>query len=80
MKAARKILSMAAAVVVLSFVTFLAFAILPGDAAQARLGTDATPEQVEALREEMGLNDNVLVRYGRWVKGDPVPLPGFGPF
>ena len=69
MKAARKILSMAAAVVVLSFVTFLAFAILPGDAAQARLGTDATPEQVEALREEMGLNDNVLVRYGRWVNG-----------
>ena len=46
MKAARKILSMAAAVVVLSFATFMAFAILPGDAAQTKLGTEATPEQV----------------------------------
>ena len=69
MRAARKILSMAAAVVVLSFVTFLAFAVLPGDAAQTKLGVDATPEQVEALREEMGLNDNVFVRYGRWIGG-----------
>lgn len=69
MKAARKILSMAAAVVVLSFATFMAFAILPGDAAQTKLGTEATPEQVEALREEMGLNDNVFVRYGRWIGG-----------
>lgn len=69
MKAVKKILSMLAAVLVLSFFTFLAFAILPGDAAQIKLGTNATPEQVEALREEMGLNDAFLVRYGRWIKG-----------
>lgn len=69
MKAVKKILSMSAAVLVLSFFTFLAFAILPGDAAQIKLGTNATPEQVEALREEMGLNDAFLVRYGRWIKG-----------
>ena len=30
------------------------------------LGTEATPAKLEALREEMGLNDPVLVQYGRW--------------
>lgn len=69
MKAVKKVLSMLAAVLVLSFVTFLAFSILPGDAAQIKLGTNATPEQIEALREEMGLNDAFFVRYGRWIKG-----------
>ena len=69
MRAVKKIVSMFAAVVALSFITFLAFSVLPGDAAEAKLGTNATPEQIEALREEMGLNDNVLVRYGRWIGG-----------
>lgn len=69
MKAGKKIISMIAAVWVLSFITFLAFSVLPGDAAEVRLGTNATPEQVEELREEMGLNDNIVVRYGRWIGG-----------
>ena len=33
------------------------------------LGTQATPERAEALREELGLNDPVLVQYGRWAAG-----------
>lgn len=53
---------------IISFLSFLAFQIIPGDAALSRLGTDATPEQVEALREEMGLNAPMLVRYGNWLK------------
>ncbi len=69
MRALKKIIPMFAAVLVLSFLTFLAFQILPGDAAVAKLGTNATPEAVEALREELGLNDPVLVRYGRWLAG-----------
>lgn len=69
MKAVKKGLSMLAAILVLSFVTFLAFEILPGDAAVTKLGTNATPEQIEALREEMGLNDPFIVRYGRWMGG-----------
>lgn len=69
MQTLRKILLMCAAVLVLSFFTFLAFQVLPGDAAVAKLGTNATPEAIEALREELGLNDPVLVRYGRWLAG-----------
>ena len=39
----------------------------PGDPAVAKLGVDATAEQIEELREEMGLNDPFPVRYGRFV-------------
>ena len=55
--------------VFLSFFVFLAFSVLPGDSAVTKLGTNATPEQISALREEMGLNDSVFVRYGRFLKG-----------
>lgn len=58
-------------------VTFFVFAIMsfsPGDPAQMRLGEQAPEEAVEALREEMGLNDHFLVQYGRFlvnaVQGD----------
>ena len=50
--------------------TFIVFSVMdmtPGDPAVAKLGVDATAEQIEELREEMGLNDPFLVRYGRFV-------------
>jgi ABC-type dipeptide/oligopeptide/nickel transport system permease component len=53
----------------ISFLTFTAFAVIPGDAAQNRLDKDASAEQVEQLREEMGLDDPLPVRYGRWIAG-----------
>lgn len=57
-----------------SFLVFLAFQLIPGDPAVSRLGTTATPEKVEALREEMGLNRPILIQYFDWlisfVKGD----------
>ncbi|MFT5784768.1 MAG: peptide/nickel transport system permease protein [Ascidiaceihabitans sp.] len=43
--------------------------VLPGDAAQAQLGQTATPENLENLREEMGLNRPALTRYTEWVGG-----------
>lgn len=71
---AKKLTGLAATLLVVSFLVFAAFAIIPGDPATAKLGTEATPESVEALREEMGLNDPLTVRYGRWaadfVRGD----------
>ena len=58
-----------------SAVVFTISGLLPGDAAQEVLGQSATPEQVEALREEMGLNQPGPIRYVRWlgdiVTGDP---------
>ena len=46
---------------------FVAFDLIPGDAATAKLGTNATPESIEALREELGLNKPLLVRYFAWL-------------
>lgn len=57
-----------------SFLVFAAFAVIPGDPALSKLGTDATPSQLAALREEMGLNRPLLARFADWavsfVQGD----------
>ena len=53
---------------IVSFLSFMAFSVIPGDAAKSKLGTEATKEQVEALQHEMGLDKPVLVRYGLWLK------------
>ena len=65
----KKLISMAATLLVVSFLVFLAFAVIPGDPATSKLGTEATPARVEALREEMGLNRPLPVRYASWLAG-----------
>ena len=50
-------------------IAFILNELTPGDAATALAGSEATEEQVEAIREELGLNAPVLVRYGRYVWG-----------
>lgn len=57
-----------------SFITFMAFGVIPGDSVISSLGTQATPEAIKALRDELGLNENVFLRYIHWLintlKGD----------
>ena len=55
--------------VIISFLAFLAFQIIPGDPTTKILGTDYTPERATALREELGLNGGIIERYLRWLKG-----------
>jgi peptide/nickel transport system permease protein len=55
--------------VFISFVTFIADEIAPGDAATIRAGEKATPEAVERIREEMGLNRPWPIRYAEYVGG-----------
>lgn len=64
---AKKLATMLLTMVLVSFLTFVAFSLLSGDAATRLLGTEATPEKLEALREELGLNAPLAVRYGRWL-------------
>lgn len=54
-------------IVVTCTLIFLATQVLPGDAAQIELGTQATPETLAALREQMGLNQPVIVQYVTWL-------------
>ena len=55
--------------IMISLLAFLAFQIIPGDPTTKILGTEYTPERAEALREQLGLNGNIFVRYFRWLKG-----------
>ncbi len=55
---------------VLIGVTLLVFLILqlaPGDPAKVILGEQATPEQIQELRDSLGLNDPVLVQYANYI-------------
>lgn len=49
------------------FIIFFIMDFTPGDPAIMILGEGAKPEEYAALREEMGLNDNLLVRYARYI-------------
>ena len=57
------------ALLLISIVVFLAFTVLPADASIAKLGQNATPERIAALRAEMGLDQPVLVQYYNWISG-----------
>jgi len=53
-------------------VTFLGFTVLnllPGDAAQALLGADATPQEVAALSRQLHLDQPFFTRYWTWLTG-----------
>ena len=59
---------------IVSVLVFAGTEILPGDIAQAVLGQQATPEAVQAIRDELGLDQPAAVRYVSWlwdfVRGD----------
>ena len=65
----KKILSAFITLLAVSLLVFLAFAIIPGDPAISRLGTNATPAAIEAMRAKMGLDKPVMVRYFLWLAG-----------
>ena len=57
-----------------SFLVFIFIRLIPGDPAAIMLGDQATPEAIEELRAEMGLEDSLLHQYARWlstiIRGD----------
>jgi peptide/nickel transport system permease protein len=67
--AARRAVYLVPVLLAVTLLTFLIASLLPGDLAYAILGDQATPETVEALRHDMGLDQPVLWRYLRWLAG-----------
>ena len=65
----KKILTLIMTLFLVSVAAFLAFQIIPGDVVTSILGTEATPEREEQLREELGLNKPPVVRYFSWAGG-----------
>lgn len=66
---ARRLLLGLVTLILVSIVVFAATQYLPGDAAQAVLGRSATPERLEALRQQLNLDDAAPVQYWRWLTG-----------
>ena len=59
-----------AAIPVMGFVALFVFLLLrltPGDPAAIIAGDTATPAQLEAIRESLGLNEPVLVQFFAWI-------------
>lgn len=63
----RRILAILPVLLAVSLLTFLIASLLPGDLAFVILGDQATPENVAALRHEMGLDQPLWWRYLSWL-------------
>ena len=46
-------------------IVYLIFSVAPGDPARVALGDEATNEALNEWREERGLNDPILIQYGK---------------
>ena len=65
----KRIGMLAVTMLLVSFLTFLAFELVSGDPAQTMLGVDATEAQLTALRHQLGLDLPFLSRYIQWLSG-----------
>ncbi len=64
-----RLLLLVVGLLVASIIVFATLRVLPGDVAQVVAGTQASPEQVEQLRQQLGLDRPVVVQYLDWIGG-----------
>jgi len=55
-------------VFILATLVFFIMRVLPGDPVTSALGPKGTPEMVQRIREQLGINDPILVQYGNFLK------------
>jgi len=67
----KRLLTLILTLLAATLVVFVVLEILPGDPAAVMLGVSAEADTLNALREEMGLNRHIWIRYTSWV-GDLV--------
>ena len=64
---AKRLLALVPLLFVVSFVVYSLLLLVPGDPATTLAGDNPTAEQIAETRDRLGLDDPVLVQYGRWV-------------
>lgn len=64
----KRILILIPTLIGVSFIVFSLLYLSPGDAAQAVAGPEASKAAIEAIRQNLGLNDPFLIQYGRYLK------------
>ena len=65
----KRLLTLAITLLGASVVVFAVLEILPGNAAQTLMGPDASPEAVQAMAEQLGLDQSAWTRYSQWIAG-----------
>lgn len=69
----RKILTLIPMMLAISFLIYLGMELMPGDAVDFMIPPDAlstmSPDQLNAMRDALGLNDPFLLRYVKWLVG-----------
>ncbi|MAL78513.1 MAG: ABC transporter permease [Sneathiella sp.] len=66
---AKRVLTLIATLIGASIVIFIVMEILPGDPALVILGVDASPEAIQSLTKELGLDRPPIERYWGWISG-----------
>lgn len=65
----KRLPSAIAVIIAGSIVVFALLRLIPGDPADALAGSDATPEAVAAIRDDLGLNSSPISQYFTWIGG-----------
>lgn len=80
----RRVMRLVFVFFVVTFVTFVLLDMTPGDPAERIAGLNATPEVVESVRVDLGLDGSLWDRYIRWLGnavtldfGDSIVTKGF---
>jgi len=63
----KRLLMMIPVILGVTFVVYFIVSLTPGDPATAILGDNATAEAIAQVHEELGLDDPVIVQYGRYM-------------
>jgi len=66
----RRLVFMLLTMLLVSIAVFLISELAPGDVARHILGQFASPEQVALMREQLGLNQPIYIRYMDWLIGN----------
>ena len=63
----KRLLAMIPVILGVTLIVYCIMSLAPGDPARTILGEQASQEQIQELRDEMGLNDPILVQYARYI-------------
>lgn len=63
----KKLAAMLFSLLILSVILFAMIRVIPGDPAILIAGESASPEEVENIRESLGLNHSIITQYALWL-------------
>ncbi len=62
----RRLLSAFPVVFMVTLIAFFIMKLVPGDPAMIIAGMEATPQEIEQVRQQLGLNEPIFIQLGNW--------------